>query len=130
MQNRRAFIVACASAVPLAGCASDTEPQSGGGGQTDTSTSTEQAELSVGHHQLNYDEYGYASVSGTVTNETDRNMGYVQLSAYLYDGETRIGEGLWNASNLGAGIRAQFETTPVQYDYRPTGYELRISITY
>lgn len=135
--GRRAFLVGVG--VVVAGCAGREET----GGSVEesptttpsatapaTATSGESAPVALESHELRYDDdFGHATVGGFLRNTSDRELRYVQVNAYFYDVDTRIGEGVWNASNLGAGVRAQFETTPVRSDVYPTDYRLQLRIS-
>lgn len=56
------------------------------------------------------DDYS-SGVRGTVENISDRTLDYVQANAYFYVGDTRVGEGLDNATDLLPGTKWEFKCT-------------------
>lgn len=55
-------------------------------------------------------EYGSVMVVGRARNDGDDALGYAQIEAYFYDAsEARVGSGVTNINNLGAGRVWNFE---------------------
>lgn len=113
-----------------------TEPEGDGGDETTTEgdggdeTTTSQPDIELVDHTMEYDDTMGATVVGTVRNTTDSEMSYMQVQARFFDSEeTRVGEGLWNASDVAAGTEVSFETTPAMVDSEPASYEVETSTT-
>lgn len=140
--DRRSFLKASASTVAattlLAGCLDDNE---GGvsdneSGKVDASTSTKQpsttttktptqtatatekqADVEILNHELTTLEYGNTVVSGMVKNTTDKTLAYVEVTAKFFDAnDVRLGEGVWNASDVSAGQKLEIEVMPMFSD--------------
>jgi hypothetical protein len=151
--KRRTFVttvVSGAAMTAMAGCSGDDSGDSasggdGGGGDendgggsdnTDTSEPTDsptpesdEPDVKLLDHEMAWDDtMGSATVKGTVKNTTDSELGYMQVEAKFFDSEdTRVGEGMWNANDVGAGQEVQFETTPAMPDEEPASYEVETS---
>lgn len=113
-----------------------TEAEGEGGDETTTEetggeeTTTSQSDIEIIDHTMEYDDTMGARVVGTVQNTTDSEMSYMQVQARFFDEEeTRVGEGLWNATDVAAGTEVSFETTPAMVDSEPATYEVETSTT-
>lgn len=74
-----------------------------------TSSDNQKADFTVSDEKLNKDTYS-ATITGTVTNTTDRDKDYVQVSYNLYDKDGNlIGNAYANANTLKAGASWKFE---------------------
>ncbi|QLD85060.1 hypothetical protein HWV23_04760 [Natronomonas halophila] len=127
----------------MAGCTESGDTASGGNGNADggeatdtntqqqTSTSTPESDepaVKILDHSMEYDEMMGVKVVGTVKNTTDSEQGYIQVKARFFDeSDTRVGEGMWNATDVSAGREVQFETIPAQVDSEPARYEVETS---
>lgn len=145
--RRRTLIAAIAAVTPatLAGC-TESEPSdsatgdnndgdgngggdNNGGSDTDT-TASDQAAVEILSHEMTFDDTLGAAVEGQVENTTDSTLDYMQVKAVFFNGEdTRVGEGMWNATDVSAGTKVQFETVPASVDAEPARYELTSSTT-
>lgn len=94
--------------------------------QTDSSTQgSDEPDVKILDHSMEYDDMMGAKVVGTVKNTTDSELDYMQVKAKFFDdSDTRVGEGMWNATDVGAGTEVQFETIPVSTDSEPARYEV------
>lgn len=100
-----------------------------GGGSTDTNTpeqtESNEPDVKILDHSMEFNDVVGAKVVGTVQNTTDSELGYMQVKATFFDdSDTRVGEGLWNATDVSAGTKVQFETTPAPMDSEPARYEV------
>lgn len=78
---------------------------------TDSSTGSDnqKVDFTVSDEKLNKDTYS-ATITGTVTNTTDQDKDYVQISYNLYDKDGNlIGNAYDNANSLKAGSSWKFE---------------------
>jgi hypothetical protein len=125
----------------LAGCgSSDSGGQPAGeDGNMHDSTPTPTPAASHGSEHVDIIDHsggvtdaGFAAVRGTAKNVTDRRLSYVQIEArYLDSSGTRIGSGLDNVSNLGAGRECAFEATCLDCDTdRVDSYQLEITASF
>jgi len=150
--KRRTFVTTVVSGVTMtvmAGCTDEESNDSvsggnGGGGnendgdgsddtatpeQTDSPTpESDEPDVKILDHSMEYDDMTGAKVVGTVKNTTDSELGYMQVKAKFFDdSDTRVGEGIWNATDVSAGTEVQFETVPASMDSEPANYELETS---
>lgn len=66
--------------------------------------------------EMTADEFS-TTISGTLTNATDKQVGYIQLSYTLYDADgAQIGTAFANTSNLDAGGVWKFEAVALESD--------------
>ncbi|WP_254542782.1 FxLYD domain-containing protein [Halomarina pelagica] len=73
-------------------------------------------------------QYDTWSVAGTVRINGEEDLNYVEVKAFFYDdSDTRIGEGLWNATDVTAGETLEFECMLLSTDTEaePSRYELK-----
>jgi len=119
--DRRQFILAASGTLALAGCTEETERQEGSGGSGGGDSgqggssgdggggSESQDRVEILDHSFYQDDFS-SGVRGTLENISDETLSYVQVNVYFLDAdETRIGEGLDNASDLQAGRKWQFD---------------------
>jgi hypothetical protein len=151
--KRRTFVTTVVSGVAmtaLAGCSGDDSGDSASGGDdgggngndggsndgggsdtTDTpdqTTESDEPDVKILDHEMKWDDMAGAKVVGTVQNTTDSELGYMQVKAKFFDdSDTRVGEGMWNATDVSAGTEVQFETVPASMDSEPATYEVETS---
>lgn len=105
--------LATVAALGLAGCGST--KSSGAGtpvsvGSASTEAKAEEKEpYTITEENLAKDEYS-AKITGTLTNNTDKDYGYIQVEYNLYDADgAQIGTAFANTNNLKAGGVWKFE---------------------
>lgn len=131
--ERRTFIatVASLSTATIAGCTSEgeTDEASGSNNQndddeasggssddtpepTDTATPTEDTPpVTILDHELVEGPTGNAEVAGTVQNTSGEEQSYIGVEAKFFDADdTRVGDTMWNAEDVGADRKVEFET--------------------
>lgn len=120
--NRRTALktIGTASIIGLSGCIS----QSGGSNESEEETTygsdvnkltngaLESVGPSMGYIQT---EYGYA-FKGQVKNVSGEVLDYVQVQASFMNGDTQLGTGMANTSNLVEGAEWPFETTTARME--------------
>jgi hypothetical protein len=95
---------------------------------TPRSRKSDEPDVRILDHEMEYDDTMGAKVVGTVKNTTDSELGSMQVKAKFFDdSDTRVGEGMWNASDVSAGTEVQFETVPASMDSEPANYEVETS---
>ena len=100
----------------------NSDGSNGGGGSNDAPEETadpesDEPDVKILEHEMEYDDMMGAKVVGKVKNTTDSELSYMQVKAKFFDdSDTRVGEGMWNASDVSAGTEVQFETIPAQVD--------------
>ena len=115
--NRRTFLTSASTATlaVIAGCGANSTSEA-------SNLTTATPEVVILNHQGSYDWLG-ATVSGTVQNTTDRVLDYIQVNATFYDDQdTRIGDGMWNATDVQPGTKVSFETIPASTGEHPARY--------
>lgn len=76
----------------------------------------EEEEYIIENVEMTADEFS-TTISGTLTNATDKQVGYIQLSYTLYDADgAQIGTAFANTSNLDAGGVWKFEAVALESD--------------
>lgn len=76
----------------------------------------EEEEYVIENVEMTADEFS-TTISGTLTNATDKQVGYIQLSYTLYDADgAQIGTAFANTSNLDAGGVWKFEAVALESD--------------
>lgn len=147
--KRRTFLTTAAAGVTtiaLAGCSTseDGSDEASGGNNDDsgsddsgdeeteaeTTEESDEPDVKILDHEMVYDadDMGGAKVTGTVKNTTDSEMGYMQVQVRFFDdSDTRIGEGMWNATDVAADTEVEFETIPAMVDNEPASYEVETS---
>lgn len=74
----------------------------------------EEEEYIIENVEMTADEFS-TTISGTLTNATDKQVGYIQLSYTLYDADgAQIGTAFANTSNLDAGGVWKFEAVGLE----------------
>lgn len=134
--QRRTFIATTAStatALALAGCVGEEEDNSdnatgNGGGNNSSGNGNDNGSDGSGvdllEHEMSYDSTLGPTVTGRVVNNTGEEQSYIEVQARFFDSEdTRIGEGLWNATDVPDGQELQFECTAMT-DQEPASYEV------
>lgn len=124
MQRRKLLTVigSTAAATTLAGCTGEEPDTSGDSG------GTTEGPLVIRSHRLVESEYGNVSVVGRAENVSDRVLAYAQIEASFLDGNTRVGSGLANISDLQPGRVWEFEAMYLGMDGdRITNYELTVT---
>lgn len=142
-QSRRAFVATTGSVltVGLAGCTSDSEGDSAEGSKDETSsressTSTETTKqtttqkpskaLEIVDHEAYEGDYD-SGVKGTVKNNSDEELDYVEVKAKFMDSEgTLLESGIDDVSGLSGGQKWDFK---IMYlgDEEFKDYELEVS---
>jgi hypothetical protein len=90
-----------------------------GSGDAPTSSPTPEPSsepaVEVVEHDYQTGEYGSASVTGIVRNNSNQTLSYVQVEINLYDGQgTQLGSTLANTNNLEPGGRWKFEAQVIE----------------
>ena len=108
--------------------------ENGGGESDDTATpertnspspESDEPDVKILDHEMEYEEMLGAKVVGTVKNTTESEIGYMQVKAKFFDdSDTRVGEGMWNATGVSAGRGGKFETIPASMESEPATYEV------
>lgn len=149
MQRRKflATTTGAATTVTFAGCggsggsgSSDSASGDSGDSQstetpaepsTPTETSApEQPDVEILSHEMVYDDTLGAKVQGGVRNTTESTLSYIEVSAKFYNNDgTRVGEGMWNATDVEPKTTVQFETIGATVDSEPAEYEIETSIS-
>lgn len=94
----------------VADASSDEAPANDGSAEA---AASDEADYTIADEKLTSD-YGYAKITGTLTNNTDSDLDYVQLEYVLYDEDgVQIDTAYANTSNLKAGGTWKFEATSV-----------------
>lgn len=145
MQRRTVLtgVVSTLTALSVAGCSSegegdtangdaDSTTDSATGGATDTEApdTTEKPAIRIVGHEMSFGDFG-AKVKGTVETgpaPDGSTHSYIQVKARFYDNnDTRVGEGMWNATDVKQNQTVAFETTTAMMDEKPASYEVEAS---
>ena len=100
-----------------------TQPQGTDEPAGDASASDEPS-YAIADEQMTGDDYS-VTISGTFTNNSDREVSYVQLTYRLLDADgNQLGTALANTNNLAAGATWKFEATGFEPLSSVASYEL------
>lgn len=105
--------VATVAALGLVGCGGSTSTGAGTPVSADSATTEAKAEekepYTISEENLAKDEFS-AKITGTLTNNTDKDYDYIQIEYNLYDADgAQIGTAFANTNNLKAGGVWKFE---------------------
>ena len=114
-------LTACGGNEPDAGTASEGQTQ----GAEPEEAPAEQEPYTIADEQLDDSNQFVVYVTGTLTNNTDDEVGYIQVEYNLYDADgAQVGTALANTNNLKAGGAWKFEALGTASPDEVASYEL------
>lgn len=121
-----ALAAAVAAPLTLTACGGDEpEAEAPAEEQTQEVEPAEQEPYTIADEQLDDSNQFAVYVTGTLTNNTDDEMGYIQVEYNLYDADgAQVGTALANTSNLKAGGTWKFEALGTASPDEVASYEL------
>ncbi len=97
--------------------AQGTDPAAGTEVATDTEITLTVSKCQINVESAGADQYGLYKITGTLTNLSDEDFSYVQLTYDIYDASgVKIGDAYANTSGLAAGATWRFEATHLDTD--------------
>lgn len=121
-----ALAAAVAAPLTLTACGGDEpEAEAPAEEQTQEVEPAKQEPYTIADEQLDDSNQFAVYVTGTLTNNTDDEMGYIQVEYNLYDADgAQVGTALANTSNLKAGGTWKFEALGTASPDEVASYEL------